>query len=157
MIPGRGKPLTQEAAQSGGFSPLMLFDCRGYEPVDFVFGVGWKVESVSFLFLPFPHSFWTLNIRHISSGGWKWLVSTALCYQSASWVFVFMIMHDHLHLRYILSFFMHFTVVNIFNIELFSLQILSSFFFNVLAYCLIICSSLAFMVSASLFRWRAWQ
>lgn len=94
-----------------------------------------------FLFLPFPHSFWTLNIRHISSGGWKWLVSTALCYQSASWVFVFMIMHDHLHLRYILSFLMHFTVVNIFNIELFSLQILSSFFFNVLAYCLIICSS----------------
>lgn len=47
MIPGRGKPLTQEAAQSGGFSPLMLFDCRGYEPVDFVFGVGWKVESLA--------------------------------------------------------------------------------------------------------------
>lgn len=54
MIPGRGKPLTQEAAQSGGFSPLMLFDCRGYEPVDFVFGVGWKVESVSFYSCPFP-------------------------------------------------------------------------------------------------------
>lgn len=47
MIPGRGKPLTQEAAQSGGFSPLMLFNCRGYEPVDFVFGVGWKVESLA--------------------------------------------------------------------------------------------------------------
>ena len=47
MIPGRGKPLTQEISESGDFSPLMLFDCRGYEPIGFVFGPGWKVESVS--------------------------------------------------------------------------------------------------------------
>ncbi|KAF7817404.1 UPF0587 protein [Senna tora] len=46
MIPGRGKPLTQESSQSGKYAPLMLFDCRGYEPVDFVFGGGWKVESL---------------------------------------------------------------------------------------------------------------
>lgn len=53
MIQGRGKPLTQEASQSGKHAPLMLFDCRGYEPVDFVFSSGWKVESVSFLILLF--------------------------------------------------------------------------------------------------------
>lgn len=47
MIPGRGKPLTQEISESGGFSPLMLFDCRGYDPMGFIFGPGWKVESVS--------------------------------------------------------------------------------------------------------------
>lgn len=47
MIPGRGLPLTQETSESGKSSPLMLFDCRGYEPVDFIFGPGWKVESVS--------------------------------------------------------------------------------------------------------------
>jgi hypothetical protein len=26
---------------------LMVFDCRGYEPVEFSFGAGWKAESVS--------------------------------------------------------------------------------------------------------------
>jgi hypothetical protein len=48
MIPGRGKPLTEEASQSAKHTPLMLFDCRGYEPVGYVFGSGWKAESVSF-------------------------------------------------------------------------------------------------------------
>jgi hypothetical protein len=52
MIPGRGKPLTQEVSQSGKHTPLMLFDCRGYEPVEYVFDGGWKAESVSF-----PHPF----------------------------------------------------------------------------------------------------
>ncbi|KAJ4708151.1 hypothetical protein OWV82_018145 [Melia azedarach] len=47
MIPGRGKALTQEASESGTYSPVMLFDCRGYEPVDFIFGDGWKVESIA--------------------------------------------------------------------------------------------------------------
>ncbi|GAV56983.1 DUF866 domain-containing protein [Cephalotus follicularis] len=47
MIAGRGKPLTQEFAEEGKCVPLMLFDCRGYEPVGFVFGGGWKVESVT--------------------------------------------------------------------------------------------------------------
>ncbi|XP_022132352.1 UPF0587 protein C1orf123 [Momordica charantia] len=46
MIPGRGKPLTQETSESGKSSPLMLFDCRGYEPLDFIFGPGWKAESI---------------------------------------------------------------------------------------------------------------
>ncbi|TKY57947.1 Transcription elongation factor SPT6 [Spatholobus suberectus] len=46
MVQGRGKPLTQEISESGKYAPLMLFDCRGYEPVDFVFGNGWKVESL---------------------------------------------------------------------------------------------------------------
>ncbi|KAI7978883.1 UPF0587 protein GA18326 [Camellia lanceoleosa] len=45
MITGRGRPLTQEMSQSGKHTPLMLFDCRGYEPVEFLFGSGWKVES----------------------------------------------------------------------------------------------------------------
>ena len=47
MIQGRGKPLTQEASESGKYCPVMLFDCRGYEPVDFIFGGGWKVESLA--------------------------------------------------------------------------------------------------------------
>ncbi|KAI9118436.1 hypothetical protein K1719_010768 [Acacia pycnantha] len=46
MIPGRGKPLTQETSESGKYAPLMLFDCRGYEPVGFIFVGGWKVESL---------------------------------------------------------------------------------------------------------------
>ena len=48
MVPGRGRPLTHEDSESGKFSPLMQFDCRGYEPVDFVFADGWKAVSVSF-------------------------------------------------------------------------------------------------------------
>ncbi|KAL8522168.1 hypothetical protein ACS0TY_012348 [Phlomoides rotata] len=47
MATGRGRPLTQEQAESGTYAPLMLFDCRGYEPVDFVFGTGWKAESLA--------------------------------------------------------------------------------------------------------------
>lgn len=33
MIADRGRPLTQ----TGLYSPLMMFNCKGYEPVDFVF------------------------------------------------------------------------------------------------------------------------
>ncbi|KAK3213047.1 hypothetical protein Dsin_017753 [Dipteronia sinensis] len=47
MIKGRGNPLTQEASESGKYCPVMLFDCRGFEPVDFIFGDGWKVESIA--------------------------------------------------------------------------------------------------------------
>ena len=43
MMPECCKPQTKE----GVFHPLMMFDCKGYEPVDFVFGGGWKAESVS--------------------------------------------------------------------------------------------------------------
>ncbi|XP_057720803.1 uncharacterized protein LOC130935206 isoform X3 [Arachis stenosperma] len=46
MIEGRGQPLTHSQSQSGKYAPLMLFDCRGYEPVDFVFADGWKAESL---------------------------------------------------------------------------------------------------------------
>ncbi|XP_039019430.1 CXXC motif containing zinc binding protein-like [Hibiscus syriacus] len=46
MISGRGKPLTQEESEAGKYAPLMLFECRGYEPVDYLFGDGWKVESL---------------------------------------------------------------------------------------------------------------
>ncbi|KAJ4953632.1 hypothetical protein NE237_030464 [Protea cynaroides] len=47
LIPGRGRALTLEASESGEYTPLMLFDCRGLEPVGFVFGDGWKAESTS--------------------------------------------------------------------------------------------------------------
>ncbi|KAI8525268.1 hypothetical protein RHMOL_Rhmol13G0217600 [Rhododendron molle] len=33
-------------SKSGQYAPLMLFDCRGYEPMEFAFGSGWKVESM---------------------------------------------------------------------------------------------------------------
>ncbi|GFP88045.1 upf0587 protein c1orf123 homolog [Phtheirospermum japonicum] len=45
MITGRGRPLSQEEAETGKYAPLMFFDCRGYEPVDFAFGSGWKAQS----------------------------------------------------------------------------------------------------------------
>ncbi|KAJ6812917.1 UPF0587 protein C1orf123-like protein [Iris pallida] len=47
MVTGQGQPLTLELSQSEKFSPLMVFDCRGYEPVDFSFGDGWKAKSTS--------------------------------------------------------------------------------------------------------------
>ncbi|XP_021687671.2 uncharacterized protein LOC110670047 isoform X2 [Hevea brasiliensis] len=46
MVPGKGKLLTQEISDIGKYAPLMMFDCRGYEPEGFVFGSGWKAESV---------------------------------------------------------------------------------------------------------------
>ncbi|GFZ17202.1 hypothetical protein Acr_26g0004720 [Actinidia rufa] len=46
MIAGRGRPLTQEISQAGKYAPLMVFDCRGFVPVEFSFGSGWKVESI---------------------------------------------------------------------------------------------------------------
>ncbi|GAB2275907.1 hypothetical protein Dimus_010654 [Dionaea muscipula] len=47
MLPGRGRPLTQELSEAGKYAPLMVFDCRGFEPLEFSFGAGWKVESVA--------------------------------------------------------------------------------------------------------------
>ncbi|XAR69272.1 hypothetical protein NMG60_11000800 [Bertholletia excelsa] len=46
MIAGQGRPLTQEISEAGNYSPLMGFDCRGFEPLEFAFGGGWKVESI---------------------------------------------------------------------------------------------------------------
>lgn len=47
MVPGKGKLLTQEISDAGEYAPLMMFDCRGYEPDGFVFSGVWKAESVS--------------------------------------------------------------------------------------------------------------
>ncbi|KAL0297236.1 UNVERIFIED_CONTAM: CXXC motif containing zinc binding protein [Sesamum radiatum] len=47
MITGRGRPLTQEQAEAGKYAPLMSFDCRGFEPVGFLFGSSWKAESLA--------------------------------------------------------------------------------------------------------------
>uniref|UniRef100_A0A0D3EQ95 Uncharacterized protein n=1 Tax=Oryza barthii TaxID=65489 RepID=A0A0D3EQ95_9ORYZ len=46
MIPGQGTPLTIEQSQKGDRTCLMVFDCRGCEPIDFAFGNGWKAESL---------------------------------------------------------------------------------------------------------------
>ncbi|KAI4376278.1 hypothetical protein MLD38_014060 [Melastoma candidum] len=46
MIPGKGRPLTFEDAESGKYTPLMLFDCRGFEPTDFSFRGSWSVQSL---------------------------------------------------------------------------------------------------------------
>ncbi|BAD45177.1 unknown protein [Oryza sativa Japonica Group] len=46
MIPGQGTPLTMEQSQKGDRTCLMVFDCRGCEPIDFAFGNGWKAESL---------------------------------------------------------------------------------------------------------------
>ncbi|ONK69211.1 uncharacterized protein A4U43_C05F20500 [Asparagus officinalis] len=47
MIPGQGQPLTLEQSQAEKFSTLMVFDCRGFEPIGFSFSNGWKAESTS--------------------------------------------------------------------------------------------------------------
>nr|ACN41212.1 unknown [Picea sitchensis] len=47
MIPGRGRPYTIEDSESQEFAPLMLFDCRGFELVEFYFKDGWVAESTS--------------------------------------------------------------------------------------------------------------
>lgn len=47
MIPGRGKPLSPELNGMAKFTPVMVFDCRGFEPVEFLFGSSWEAESVS--------------------------------------------------------------------------------------------------------------
>ncbi|KAJ8448865.1 hypothetical protein Cgig2_011486 [Carnegiea gigantea] len=47
MTPGSGRPLTDEHCEEGKYAPLMAFDCRGLEPVEFAFmGPQWRVESV---------------------------------------------------------------------------------------------------------------
>ncbi|GJM94137.1 hypothetical protein PR202_ga10754 [Eleusine coracana subsp. coracana] len=46
MIPGQGTPLTIEQSQKGEKACLMVFDCRGYEPVEFSFADGWMAESL---------------------------------------------------------------------------------------------------------------
>uniref|UniRef100_A0A0D9V229 Uncharacterized protein n=1 Tax=Leersia perrieri TaxID=77586 RepID=A0A0D9V229_9ORYZ len=46
MIPGQGTPLTIEQSQHGDRILLMVFDCRGCEPIDFAFGDGWRAESL---------------------------------------------------------------------------------------------------------------
>lgn len=68
MISGQGRPLTQEDCEEGKFAPLMLFDCRGYEPVGFVFGSGWKVESVSLC--SSSSTLDILDIAYCSKGFW---------------------------------------------------------------------------------------
>jgi len=55
MTPGSGRPLTDEHCEEGKYAPLMAFDCRGLEPIEFAFmGPQWRVESVSiFAFEPY--------------------------------------------------------------------------------------------------------
>eukprot|EP00249_Psilotum_nudum_P004646 c18151_g1_i1 orf=266-766(+) len=47
MVDGRGKPYTIEDSEAGRFVPVMCFDCRGIEPVEFSLRDGWSAEGVS--------------------------------------------------------------------------------------------------------------
>lgn len=48
MIPKFGRPLTGADCEAGQYAPLMSFDCRGLEPLEYSFGCDqWKVETVS--------------------------------------------------------------------------------------------------------------
>ncbi|XP_050234474.1 uncharacterized protein LOC126682758 [Mercurialis annua] len=47
MVPGKGKPLMIESSEKGEYTPVMIFDCRGYEPEGFVFTGEWKAESIA--------------------------------------------------------------------------------------------------------------
>ncbi|CAN1219173.1 CXXC motif containing zinc binding protein [Linum perenne] len=85
MIPGKGKPLTQESSEAGKYVPLMMFDCRGYEPEGFLFGSGWIAQSVSscslLYILPFFLLFLLLNCRYWFWVLWHWriVVLTDFC------------------------------------------------------------------------------
>ncbi|XP_042518821.1 CXXC motif containing zinc binding protein-like isoform X2 [Macadamia integrifolia] len=46
LIPGYGRPLSIECGQYEIYKPLMVFDCKGLEPVDFIFGNGWRADSM---------------------------------------------------------------------------------------------------------------
>ncbi|PWA60928.1 hypothetical protein CTI12_AA378100 [Artemisia annua] len=47
MIPNRGFALTRRYSDAGKFAPLMAFDCRGFEPLDFAFSSDWEAESIA--------------------------------------------------------------------------------------------------------------
>lgn len=48
MIQGSGRPLTGDDCEAGKYAPLMSFDCRGLEPVEYSFGGDqWKVETTA--------------------------------------------------------------------------------------------------------------
>ncbi|XP_078428149.1 uncharacterized protein LOC144700585 [Wolffia australiana] len=47
MIPGQGKPLTLDLSEAQAAAPLMVFECRGFEPIGFLFADGWKARSIS--------------------------------------------------------------------------------------------------------------
>ncbi|CAN6721824.1 unnamed protein product [Malus baccata var. baccata] len=47
MHPGLGMPLTQAASDARQFAPVMIFDFRGFVPVDSVIVGGWRAESLS--------------------------------------------------------------------------------------------------------------
>ncbi|CAL1386358.1 unnamed protein product [Linum trigynum] len=47
LVTGKGKPLTQGLSEARKYTGLMMFDCRGYEPVGFLFQGGWMIETVA--------------------------------------------------------------------------------------------------------------
>ncbi|XP_010669152.2 uncharacterized protein LOC104886392 [Beta vulgaris subsp. vulgaris] len=48
MIPKFGRPLTGADCEAGEYAPLMSFDCRGLEPLEYSFGCDqWKVETTA--------------------------------------------------------------------------------------------------------------
>lgn len=42
------EPLTEARSEFRNSVPLIQLDCKGLDPVEFVFGNGWKAKSVSF-------------------------------------------------------------------------------------------------------------
>lgn len=47
MVTGNGHVLRSNNTRNGVYCPLMRFNFSGFTPMEFVFGSGWKVESVS--------------------------------------------------------------------------------------------------------------
>ncbi|CAO2818019.1 unnamed protein product [Amaranthus hypochondriacus] len=44
----RCRPLTGDDCEAGNYAPIMFFDCRGIEPVEYYFGGSqWKVETTA--------------------------------------------------------------------------------------------------------------
>ncbi|GJT97546.1 gypsy type transposase [Tanacetum coccineum] len=47
MIPKRGFPLTRGYSDAGKYAPLMAFDCRGFEPLEYAFSSDWEAQAVA--------------------------------------------------------------------------------------------------------------
>lgn len=60
MISGGKAPLSQELSDSRRFVSLMEISSTMFEPADCIFSRGWKVETVSFIFLKHLTSFCTV-------------------------------------------------------------------------------------------------
>ncbi|XP_075106752.1 uncharacterized protein LOC142179777 [Nicotiana tabacum] len=47
LIPGHGSKFTASDAIEGDYTPLMMFQCEGLVPEDYLFNGGWRLTTVN--------------------------------------------------------------------------------------------------------------